>query len=918
MNTLKNHDIGEGGETVPEGQPGPGRSLAEEGGPENTDIPGDTPVDAQGTDTFEYTDPETGLTSTYEYEPGYNGPRQGDRQILVGKGDGQTYELEFNAVKGKWINTESGNEFDPEEFERWQNDVAEDRRRAAIDLEKMSARQDADSKAIKKNLADWKRLEQMQKTADKYGIGEPGGPGDVDKAIQEMKDQMLNGKEIDQDRLEQINKIIDNRIQGKTTADTGERWKEDWFKNLGWALEANAATAKEVVTGEKADGSFSGWGTLARIMITAASGGVTLAGGTVGGHAVALTSGFVMDGALTVAEAMYRIKDSVERGESDFRVVSKAIGMAVLSEELSWLAGKAGGKLMGEMLERFPAFTNKAADFMESSLLRLSAKNQMLSKALGLISKESAEESIDQINKRLVDIGSDETAKGIIKNARADYGLSVANSFDDVTKAATTTSDDIAKGGGRAASARSDNIAKGTGKTASETSDNAVKRAATGADNSTKTTVGSDRTPRSGAAGDGPGDPGGRPPGGGNDAAGAAGGNASDLPLNRGARTPEEVLADPAAVARAENTVQNNVRDFDSLPPARQQELIREQAIYDEYRMQAEERTWNLAEKIQRGEPLTAGDIMEMKSDPASMRTLKNIRDVDGLGSQLTPQEAQRIQTEFNRTMDECIHQPSYRSVENHLSGRFPGTTGEIRCRTVRTPGTQPDPWNINTDNDVIAERLVNGPNGPEWVEIPKSEWEDVYYKSFAENSGFSVDEAARRFPDKNWADMDDAARYREWAGQYEEGAMDQFDPMAARDFSDQRTAILNGERPEGPLLDREGRLLRDPLDSEQLGMMEKHKMNDYWNKGDTPAEIMKNQTESLEQLRKTARLADSLKGCTQSMPPNMQEAVKVINNNDLSPALRVARLQELGYQSPGDLTEKLTSRIGAYRIGNR
>lgn len=147
---------------------------------------------------------------------------------------------------------------------------------------------------------------------------------------------------------------------------------------------------------------------------------------------------------------------------------------------------------------------------------------------------------------------------------------------------------------------------------------------------------------------------------------------------------------------------------------------------------------------------------------------------------------------------------------------------------------------------------------------------------------------------------------------------MDQFDPMAARDFSDQRTAILNGERPEGPLLDREGRLLRDPLDSEQLGMMEKHKMNDYWNKGDTPAEIMKNQTESLEQLRKTARLADSLKGCTQSMPPNMQEAVKVINNNDLSPALRIARLQELGYQSPGDLTEKLTSRIGAYRIGNR
>ena len=29
--------------------------------------------------------------------------------------------------------------------------------------------------------------------------------------------------------------------------------------------------------------------------------------------------------------------------------------------------------------------------------------------------------------------------------------------------------------------------------------------------------------------------------------------------------------------------------------------------------------------------------------------------------------------------------------------------------------------------------------------------------------------------------------------------------------------------------------MLRDPIDAEQLGMMEKHKANDYWNKGRNP-----------------------------------------------------------------------------------
>ncbi|KAF1086675.1 hypothetical protein SPSYN_00394 [Sporotomaculum syntrophicum] len=947
MNTLKNHELDKSAPATPEGQDGTELPVPEEDIPETQpdgqDIP-EQQVETGDSDTFTYTDPDTGETSTYEYEKGYNGPRHGDTQILVGKSDEQTYELEFDAVKGKWINTESGNEFNPDDFDRWQNDLAEDRRRAAIDLEKMAKREDANSKAIDKNLEDWKKLEQMQKVADKYNIGEPGGPGDVDKAIEDLKKDMLDGKQLDQEKMDKIRRVIDNRILGRTTADTGERWEEDWFKNLGWALEANAATAKEVVTGEKADGSISWLGMAARIMITAATGGGASMATTFAGE---ITRQGIMDGALTVAEALYRIKDSIDKGESDFRAVSKAIGMVILGEEIGWLAGQAGGKFMGEMLERFPAFTNKAADLIEKLALTTMAADQLVSRYIGLAGKEAAEETIDQINKRLVDLGSDTAVEYIQKSSKA-VGLVVSDSFDDISKgigkaasgsgddiarklgrAASGSGDDIATSAGRAASGSGDDLAKGTGKATSGSDDMGAGagKAASRSDDMAKGTTGTTDGPKApdgpggpartgDGGGDGPGDPGGRAPAGG-DAGGPQDDIIIDRPINPNARTPEEVLADPATVARAENTVQNNIDDFDKLSPARQQELIGEQAIYDEYRMQAQERNYNLADKVQRREPLTVQDIMEMKADPASMRTLKNLEHTEGIGAELGEFRSHQVQSEFNEVLETQIHQPSYRAVEDHLNARYNGA--QIRCNTVRTPGTEHTPWNINTDNDVIAERLVIRPDGTtEWVEIPKSEWEDVYYEAFARNSSFSVDEAAHRFPSRDWANMDDAARYREWANLHEEAPMDVFDPMGARDFSNQRTAILNGERPCGPLFDRDGNLLRDPIDAEQLGMMEKHKANDYWDKGDTPAEIMRNQTESLEQLRKTANVVRNLEGGTHNMPPNMQEAIRVINNNNLSPALRGARLRELGYDTPGDLVEKLTSRIGSFRAGNR
>ncbi len=436
MNTLKNHGIDKDAPTAPDDM---------------------EPVDAATPDGF---------------------PRDGEKRVLVGKTDGRSLEIEYDAKTGEWRNTENGNPVDPDKFEQWQDDLAEDNRRIVEDIEKMKQRQDANSKAIKKSLDDWQRLEQMQKAADKYNIGEPGGPGDVDKAIQNLKDDMLAGKEVDQDKLEQINKIIDNRIMGKTAGDTGERWEEDWFKNLGWALEANAATAREVVTGEKADGSTSWLGMGARIMIVGATGGTALVG--------QLGAQVAMDGALTVAEAMYRIKDSINKGESDFQAVSKAIGLLVLGEEIGYLAGAAGGTLMREMLERFPVFTNKAADFLEKGLLKIMKADQITSRGLGLVSKEGADETLKQINKRLTELGGDAAEEAIEKSAKG-VGREIAGS-----------SDDIAKGAGKAASGSGDDLGKGTGKAASGSGDDIARGGSAG--DGSKTPDGSGKAAKAASA----------------------------------------------------------------------------------------------------------------------------------------------------------------------------------------------------------------------------------------------------------------------------------------------------------------------------------------------------------------------------------------------------------------------------------
>ena len=310
-------------------------------------------------------------------------PKDGETKTLVGQTDGRTYEIKYDAKSGQWINTESGNYFDPDRFGQWQDDLAVDKALAAETMNKFATRQDATSKAIDQHLADFKNLEQIQKTADKFEFGSPGGPGDVDQAIQDLKDEMLAGKELDHDKLEKIKTVIDSRITGQSAPDSVQKWQEPpWYTDVNAALKANAESIRNIVTGEDEDGNTSYLGMAGRMVIGAATGG---------------SSEYIM----TVAEALNNVKKGVDQGKSGWDATTGAMTQVVTDEVLSFGLEKTGELGVGFVKKSFPKATQTLGDLVDAGASKIDDLNQKASKKLGLIADEGADKAVDKINQNM-------------------------------------------------------------------------------------------------------------------------------------------------------------------------------------------------------------------------------------------------------------------------------------------------------------------------------------------------------------------------------------------------------------------------------------------------------------------------------------------------------------------------------------
>lgn len=356
--------------------------------------------------------------------------------------------------------------------------------------------------------------------------------------------------------------------------------------------------------------------------------------------------------------------------------------------------------------------------------------------------------------------------------------------------------------------------------------------------------------------------------------------------------------AEKAAARRAENTRGDAARAREEARFNDPEQRPAYEGDYKKYMDDARKKADAVADTVKSGEKPSVDQAMENMSDPAAMRNLKN-----------APED---VRKSFIETQNKII-EPTNREVESFLGQKYPGE--EFKVESVRTPGKSYDPATaINTDNDVHALRKVTNPDGStSWREVPSDEWKQAYHDSFAKNSNFSTGTARERFPEVDWDHMTPQQQTRKWGELHQQEPGDVFDPTSGRDFRKGSAGPGSDEAAHAAAKKGEARL----TDAEQLGMMEEAKFNDKWNRGTIPE-----QKEALEQLTKQGREVEGLIAGQKNLAhvsdlsPKMKEALKVIEDNTLSPLDRAQRVRELGFPGgPAEVSSRLRSRIESLKI---
>ncbi|PKN63196.1 MAG: hypothetical protein CVU57_20660 [Deltaproteobacteria bacterium HGW-Deltaproteobacteria-15] len=129
-------------------------------------------------------------------------------------------------------------------------------------------------------------------------------------------------------------------------------------------------------------------------------------------------------------------------------------------------------------------------------------------------------------------------------------------------------------------------------------------------------------------------------------------------------------------------------------------------------------------------------------------------------------------QKTFMDTLDMNVYRPADQKVVRHVES-LPEYQGKrVITHDFRTPGTQG--VSVNTDRDVRVLVEVE-PN--RWVEVPTRKWEKVYYREFANRTGYAGDPA-------------DAAALRDHASKFRQMPTDRFHVEASHDYTDQTRTL--------------------------------------------------------------------------------------------------------------------------------
>jgi hypothetical protein len=307
--------------------------------------------------------------------------------------------------------------------------------------------------------------------------------------------------------------------------------------------------------------------------------------------------------------------------------------------------------------------------------------------------------------------------------------------------------------------------------------------------------------------------------------------------------------------------------------------------------------------------PLT--DVLEIQKQPHRVRLLKE------QGS-LSTQEA------FNHTLRNEVYKPHDQMLLERLRQGHPDLAdAKLQVHEFRTPGKTANP--LNTDRDF---RVLMQDKKGDWIEVPKSRWEKQSNDVFGELTFFD--------PSKCPKDMSPAQQKAWWAEQHGHTPTDRAFREASRDYADQTTSALTGQRiqlgearvadlkhiaseaakgnppPAGARL-----TLSDP---DGLADMFRSKIGGQLARGD-PFEAIAQAQKGVETLD-TVRKAYGAQGIsTGAIPDPLRQAMDLVAAARLpahadATALRTLenQLGGLGFGGIDDFGQKLASQFGALK----
>jgi len=182
------------------------------------------------------------------------------------------------------------------------------------------------------------RLQKMQKAAFDHGLMEPGADGqrgDVYGKVGNMIDDLLSGKSLDPNKIQQVRNYIGGRIDG-TLGDPNRLPGPEapWYADGESWKNAFQETARNLSTCQTSDGKFSWMGLGGRVGIGALTGGAS-------------------EWVFTPAAGLYTTKDAVDRGADGFQAWKEGMTETIKQELIGKAAGglfHVGGKAFGGMV----------------------------------------------------------------------------------------------------------------------------------------------------------------------------------------------------------------------------------------------------------------------------------------------------------------------------------------------------------------------------------------------------------------------------------------------------------------------------------------------------------------------------------------------------------------------------------------